>query len=122
MYAEYIEQIDEYMDEHGLNQKQLAKKLGVSGATVSNILNQRTIPSDEMLEIISQKTGIKFQKWDDPMELVDIEEAAYLLNMSAYHLKKCLLNHAFDYQFGVATEGVNRYIIWRDKLEKFMKM
>lgn len=122
MNNDYVKQMLQFMKEHDLNQKQFAEKAGVSNTKMSNIINNRVTPTKETLDSISQNTGIVFREWDEPLKLMSVQEAAHRLNMNPEHLKLCLKNKAFDYQFGIHTDGYDRYIIWRDKLERFIAM
>lgn len=118
----YEKPLREYMDRQGLTQTEFSKTLGIAQSKLSDILNGYVSPKPELVEIITQKTGIIFQKPAEPLETVPIEIAAYELGMSAENLKVCLREKVFDYQFGVKAPGFNRYTIWRTKLDRFKKM
>ena len=118
----YEEPIRSFMDDNGLNQKEFAKLVGMAPSTLSEMLTGYAYPTKETLESISQKTGIVFEEWPEPMETVPVEQAAYELNMTPQCLKDAIRHHDFEYQFGVKPTNTSRYIIWRSKLDRFKKM
>ena len=57
-----MEALREYMKATGINQVELAKRVGVSATQMNHWLRKRRAPSVTNLKHISEKTGIKLEK------------------------------------------------------------
>ena len=56
------EKLKEWLFKKGKTQKELAESLGVTLATISNIINNRYNASDRLKFKIKNKTGVSLQK------------------------------------------------------------
>ncbi len=54
--------LTEYMRATGLNQVELAKRIGVNPSQLNHWLNRERSPSAENLKLIWQRTGISLEK------------------------------------------------------------
>lgn len=53
-----MDRLREYMEQHGLTQYELAKRLGVSQPTVCDWINGNFTPTAKRLLLISKRTGL----------------------------------------------------------------
>lgn len=114
----YAKPVSDYMEAEGLTQKQMAERVGIAQSTLSSIIHGVSVPSEQTIKSF-EGLGIVFDDWEEPLETIPVEKAAYILNMSVECLKQCLRQGIFD--FGVAPEGFSRYIIWKDKFQRFIE-
>ena len=66
------EKLQYLLDERGWTKYQLARKCGLSDATIANIFRRNTMPSIPTLEAICQGYGITFSQFFAEGEMVEL--------------------------------------------------
>lgn len=128
--SRFSEQLKREMKEQGLTNTELAKRIGKTSALIGLYVNDKSKPSDDVLDAINKVLGTNLRaKRPKPKPRVknanpnriSVQDAAKLLGVTPLTLHLTIREGILPFAFAVKTSSQYTYHISRQGLENYLK-
>lgn len=115
----FAERLRRAMEQSGMNQVELAGRIGASKSAVSQYLSGINVPGNERMQAIAEATGVSFpyllgcgedaERPEPPVRRIRVDDAARCLGISSQRLREALINKRVDFGFAIPPISGTRW-------------